>query len=102
MEKLNTFDISYFRGKNYFEEDGTQNLFVLQPMGKYLEVGCTNNITYILSWKPKGLSDLEIGSIKTNNCLLNPRIDQYDMSKIDIKFNGSFLNRFPPSIIHCK
>ena len=25
LEKLNTFDISYFRGKNYFEEYGTQN-----------------------------------------------------------------------------
>ena len=24
----------------------------------------------------------------------------YDMSKITIKFNGSFLNRFPPTILH--
>ena len=30
----------------------------------------------------------------------NPRIDNYDMSKIRIKFNGSFLNRFPPTILH--
>ena len=71
-------------------------------MGKYLEVAYTNNITYILSWKSKGLSDLEIKSIKTNNHLLNPRIDQYDTSKIRSKFNESFLNRFPPSITHSK
>ena len=71
-------------------------------MGKYLEVAYTNYITYILSWKSKGLSDLEIKSIKTNNYLLNPCIDQYDTSKIRIKFDGSFLNRFPPSIIHGK
>ena len=49
-----------------------------------------------------GLSDLDIKPIKTNNYLLNPRIDQYDTSKIRIKFDGSFLNRFPPSIIHGK
>ena len=34
-------------------------------------------------------------SIKTSNYSLNPRIDTYDMSKIRIKFDGSFLNRFP-------
>ena len=71
-------------------------------MGKYLEIAYTNNITYILSWKSKGLSDLKINSIKTNNYLLNPEINQYDTSKIRLKFNGSFLNRFPLSIIHGK
>ena len=34
--------------------------------------------------------------------MLNPRIAQYDTSKIGIKLDGSFLNRFPPSIIHSK
>ena len=92
MKNIKTFDISHFCGKNYFEEDGTQNWSVFQPMGKYLEVAYTNNITYILSWKSKGLSDLEIKSIKTNNHLLNPRIDQNDTSKIRLKLNGSFLN----------
>ena len=27
LKKLNTFDASYFCGKNYFEEDDTQNWF---------------------------------------------------------------------------
>ena len=44
FKKLNTFDISYYRGKNYFEEDGTQNWFAFQPMGRYLEVAYTNKI----------------------------------------------------------
>ena len=48
------------------------------------------------------MSDLEINSIKTNNYLLNPCLDQYDTSKIRLNFNGSFSNRFPPSIIHGK
>ena len=68
-------------------------------MGRYLKVDYTNDINYIQSWKSKGLSDLEINSIKTNNYLLNPYIDSYDMSKRRIKFNGSFLNRFPPTIL---
>ena len=90
MKKLNTFDISYFPGKNYFEEYGTQNWFAFQPVGKYLKVAYTNNIGYILSWKSKESSNLQIKSIKTNNHLLNPRIDKYDMGKIRTKFNGSF------------
>ena len=32
--------------------------------------------------------------------MLNARIDHYDMDKIRIKFIGSFLNRFPPTILH--
>ena len=41
-------------------------------MGRYLKVVYTNDINYILSWKSKGFSDLEIDSIKTNNYLPNP------------------------------
>ena len=46
------------------------------------------------------MNDIKIESIKTNNYSLNPRIDHYDMSRIRIKFDGSFLNRFPPTILH--
>ena len=98
FKKLNTFDLSYFRGKNHFDEDGTQNYYIFQTIGKYLKAAYTNNINYILSWQSKGLSNLEINSIKTNNYLLNPCIDCYNMSKIRIKFDGSFLNQFPPTI----
>ena len=68
-------------------------------MGRYLKIAYTNNINYILSCPSKGLSNLKINSIKTNNYLLNPYVDTYNMNKIRIKFNGSFLNRFPPSIL---
>ena len=36
-EKLEKFDATYFRGKNYFEEDGTQIYLVFQPVCKYFE-----------------------------------------------------------------
>ena len=100
MNKLKTFDSSYFCGKSYFDEDGTQNYYIFQPISKYLKVAYVNNINYILSWKYRGLNDIKIESIDTNNYLLNPRIDHYDMSEIRIKFNGSFLNRFLPTILH--
>ena len=48
----------------------------------------------------RGLNDIKIKSIKTNNYSLNPCMDHYDTSKIRIKFDGSFLNRFPPTILH--
>ena len=59
-----------------------------------------NDITYILSWTSRGLNDVKSESIKTNNYSLNPCMDDYDMGKIRIKFNGSFLNWFPPTILH--
>ena len=34
LKKLKTFDSSYFIGKSHFEEDGTQNYLVFQPVLK--------------------------------------------------------------------
>ena len=99
LNKLKTFDSSYFHGKNYFDEDGNQNYYIFQPISKYLKVIYVNDINYVLSWKSRGLNEAKIESIKTNNYSLNPRMDHYDMSKIRIQFDGSFLNRFPPTIL---
>ena len=100
LNKLKTFDFSYFHGKNYFAERGAQNYYIFQPICKYLKVAYVNDINYILSFKSRGLNHIKIESIKTNSYSLNPRMDLYDMSKIRIKFNGSFLNQFPPTILH--
>ena len=35
-KKLQKFDSSYFRGKNYFGDDSTQNYLAFQTMNKYL------------------------------------------------------------------
>ena len=86
--------------KNYFDEDGELNYYVFQPLFKYLEVVHISNITYILSWKSRGLHDTKIKAMTTNNYVLNPRINIYDMGKIKKKFNGRFLNQFPPTISH--
>ena len=61
FKKLHKFNVAYFRGKNYFEDDGTENYLVFQPIYKYLKTtGALNND--FSSWKPKGLSDEEIKS----------------------------------------
>ena len=35
FKKLKTFGLIYFRGKSHFEEDGTQNNLVFQPIKRY-------------------------------------------------------------------
>ena len=37
IKRLQTFDLSYFRGKSYFEEDGGQNYLVFQPICSILK-----------------------------------------------------------------
>ena len=54
LNKLKTFDSSYFIGKSHFEEDGTQNYLVFQPINRYFKV--IANTDYVSSWKSKGLS----------------------------------------------
>ena len=49
-KKLNTFDSIYFSSKSHFEEDGTQNYLVFQPIQRCFKtvvgVGNGNNIYY--------------------------------------------------------
>ena len=35
LKKLKTFNSSYFIGKSHFEEDGTQNYLVFQPINRF-------------------------------------------------------------------
>ena len=46
LKKLKTFDSSYFIGKSYFDEDGTQNYLVFQPMSKYSKL-ITNTLSIL-------------------------------------------------------
>ena len=58
LNMLKTFDLSYFLGKSNFNEGGTQNYLVFQPLFRYFKVNVITNVTnYVLSWKSKGLSD---------------------------------------------
>ena len=56
---LNDNDLSYYRGKQYFDEgSGKQNYLVFIPMGKYFKLNLVVGAAdYVLSWQSKGLSD---------------------------------------------
>ena len=64
LKTLKTFDSSYFIGKSNFEEDGTQNYLVFQPMYRSFKIiASVGNGCSIYYWKSKGLSDKRINSI---------------------------------------
>ena len=91
--KLKAFGLSGFKDKNHFEEDGTQNYFVLQPMYKYFEkIGNTDNIS---EWKSIGLSD----EILDNT--IAPELIYYGQ-RMYVKFNGSCLKQDKVTFNHGK
>ena len=89
MNKLKTFDFSYYRGKNYFEEDGAQNYLVFQPMYKCFK---QINNDYVSSWKSKGLSNENITDPSAPNNFLNPSLE-YLGTKLRVRFSGSCLKQ---------
>ena len=104
LKKLQTFDSSYFIGKNYFEEDGTQNYLVLQPIVRYFKI--LPNTNYFLSWKSKGLSAETIKSHTTSPLTasdynLIPTLS-YSGTKTKLKFTGSYLKQDQISYTHGK
>ena len=97
LNKLKTFDSGYFIGKSHFEEDGTQNYLVFQPINRYFKV--IANTKYISSWKSKGLSDETIKPPATSDNTLTPLID-YCGNKVNVKFNGTILRQPEMSYTH--
>ena len=83
-------DASYFRGKNCFDGNGTQNHLVFQGVYKYFEdvdVSKTINKFHANSWISKGLSDKKISSV---SWFTRPFIE-YTNARIKLKFDGSIL-----------
>ena len=75
---LQKFNAAYFRGKSHFEEDGTQNYLVFQPMYRYfrkiISVGSGN---YIYFWKSIGLSDDRLNSNNASIYKITPELSYY-------------------------
>ena len=99
MKKLKAFDSSYFIGKSYFEEDGTQNYSVFQPISRYFKI--VTNTDYVSSWKSKGLSDESITPPTTSDNSLTPALSYYGF-KIRLKFIGSCLKQDKITYTHGK
>ena len=90
LNKLKTFDLSYYNGKSYFEEDGKPNYLMFPPLSKYFKL--IINTRYISSWESKGLYNETITPYATFDNSLTPLIDHYT-SKIRLKFNKSCLKQ---------
>ena len=87
MNKLKTFNSSYFIGKNHFNENGTKNYLVFQPLKKHFKL--ITNTLYVLSWQSKGLSTENIDPPTTSR---SPSISHVG-NKIRVEFNGSCLKQ---------
>ena len=90
LNKLKTFDSSYFIGKSHFEEDGTQNYLVFQPINKYFKVIANTN--YVSSWKSKGLSAETIKPPTTSDNSLTLALSYYG-PKTRVKFTETCLKQ---------
>ena len=92
LKKLKAFPSSCFIGKSHFEEDGTNNYLVFQPLNKYFEVITNTNTNYVSSWKSKGLSDENITAPTTSDYKLNPQLSYFG-TKARLEFRGSYLKQ---------
>ena len=99
LKKLKTFDSSYFIRKSHFEEDGTQNYLVFQPLNKYFKVIVSTN--YVSSWKSKGLSDENITAPTIRDYKLNPQLS-YFSTKTRVDFRGGCLKQNKITFNHGK
>ena len=90
LSKLKNFDSGYFIGKSHFEEDGTHNYLVFQPVYRYFKM--ITNTDYISSWKSKGLYAESIKPPTTSDNSLTPALSYYG-TKTRAKFTGSCLKQ---------
>ena len=90
---MQKFDSSYFGGKSYFEEDGTQNYLVFQPMYRYFKrIAGLGSGNYIYFWKSKRLSDEKINSNTASNYSITPELSHYGTTA-RVKFSGGCLKQ---------
>ena len=68
--KLQAFNSSYFLGKSRFEDNGTQNCLLFQPIYRYFKK--IGNKDHISAWKSKGFSDERIKPPTTSDNSLAP------------------------------
>ena len=86
LKKLKTFDLGYFIGKSYFDEDGAQNYLVFRPIWKYFRL----NSNWITKRKSKILSNGSLEVVSETDNTLTPSVNYYG-DKVRLRFAGSVL-----------
>ena len=104
VNKLQANDLSYSRGKQYFdEEDGKQHYLVFLPMSKYFKLNSiVGIIDRVLSWQSKGVSNESIKPSTTSNNSLTPEFSYYNNTRTRLKFKGSCLEQSNFTFTHKK
>ena len=82
------FGFSYFLGKDFFGDDGFQNMFVYQPIFNILKLKEDKDAEYVISWKSKGVYNSKIISSLYTSFLHNIKNSVY---KMGMQFNNSIL-----------
>ena len=77
----------FFQGKNFFGDDGFQNMFVYQPIFNMLKLKPDKFNDYVTDWKSNGVHNSEL--VKLHEVCL-PYI-KYFWYKIGIQFNNTSL-----------
>ena len=100
---LNDNDLSYYRGKQYFDEgSGKENYLVFLPTNKYFKLNSVARAAdYVLSWQSKGLSNESIKRPTTSDTSLTPKLNYYG-TKTKIKFTRSCLKQSSHILTHEK
>ena len=98
---LNDNDLSYYRGKQYFDEGSDkQNYLVFLPMGKYFKLNpVAGGSDYVLLWQSKELSNERIKPPTTTNNSLTPELNYYG-TKTRVKFTRSCLKQSSHILTH--
>ena len=101
-QKLQTYDLSYFGGKKYFDEDGKQNYLVFLPKRKYFKLNLVISVILrVLSWQSKGISNESIKPPTTSDNSLNPKLSHHG-TKTRVQFTGSCLKQLNFTFTHKK
>ena len=74
LKKQQKFDSAYFRGKSHFEEDGTQNYLVFQPIYRFFK-------------SIIGVGDERINSNTASKYKITPELSYYGTA-IRVEFSG--------------
>ena len=102
LNKLKTFDSIYFIGKSHFDEDGSQNYLIFQPIIRYFKVNMINNTDYVSSWKSKGLSAESIKRPTTSDKSLTLVLNYYGTKLSTIYWTKNFIDSWKSSKhLHC-
>ena len=100
---LNDNDLSYYRGKQDFDErSGKQNYLAFLPIKKYFKLNSVvNTADHVLSWQSKELSNESIKPPTRTNNSVTPELNYYG-TKTKLKFTGSGLKQSSHILTHKK